>query len=291
MTAKIKSLLKTVVVNKEVRKSFYRSEAIHISLSLICIVMIIIMCLKIRDEKSKPKVEILKELSVLCEDLSLSLEEDSVTFDLKNKLYKQDVIELEYVCSTDNITDLIYKFVQRVLRVNLAEGRDTRKRYLSCGNSTLAPKSGYLSAILSRISSKTVQDAHKDGIVYWDSTHESSFIWPTFGTNNGGITISDSMNYFVFVTIMFIVGNESHYLTTASYVYVSVSVERYGYETIILQTSEQIDGGNKESATASLHIGSNVQLREGDTVRVRVSDPRRLVINSRGNAFGLMPMD
>ncbi|XP_060576899.1 uncharacterized protein LOC132734219 isoform X2 [Ruditapes philippinarum] len=88
------------------------------------------------------KTEMIKDFPVPCSSLSLSADEDYVTFDLNKSVLKTYIDDKgNYICSKNNLSEILQTVVERVSRVQLAQGQD--KRYLSCGNESLREASGY----------------------------------------------------------------------------------------------------------------------------------------------------
>ncbi|XP_060572258.1 uncharacterized protein LOC132730368, partial [Ruditapes philippinarum] len=115
-------------------------------------------------------------LSVYCEDLSLSPDDDFDTFEAKKGGMKVSLDNRQnYICSERNLTFFVQKIVERQLRLRQSKGLDS-ERYLSCGNQSLQRASGDLTVYFSGISHhQTYKESGLDVKIHWDKHEKHSF--------------------------------------------------------------------------------------------------------------------
>ncbi|XP_053403954.1 uncharacterized protein LOC123554728 isoform X2 [Mercenaria mercenaria] len=92
-----------------------------------------------------------QQFSIPCDDLSLSPDEDFNLFNINRHKFTYSVHNDVYICTFRNVTEVIFIFVQRIGRLRLSQGLESQP-YLQCGNSTLKPASGHLTATFSKVS-------------------------------------------------------------------------------------------------------------------------------------------
>ncbi|XP_053404977.1 uncharacterized protein LOC128558787 [Mercenaria mercenaria] len=229
-------------------------------------------------------------LSVFCEDLSLSSDEDFDTFEAKMSrpaVYVNS--DGKYICENRNFTATVLKSVERQSRFRQAEGKDGRQ-FLSCGNENLARKSGDLTVTFTRISRH--QKYTGDGlnvVLHWDKHIRHSYIDPLIHYHNGEITIPEGRTYFVYLSAHFNISRGFTSTVKGRRFTLRICRKVYGYEQTILGKTELFYFGRK-AVISSLNIASPLKLNRNDKIYVKVSNANMLIPYSSGTSFGLFPL-
>ncbi|XP_045200769.2 uncharacterized protein LOC123554584 isoform X2 [Mercenaria mercenaria] len=213
------------------------------------------------------------EFSVPCEDLSLSADEDFFTFDVRNgdlRTYVDD--EGKYICSKRNIPETIKKVVERKARHQLAKGLD--EQYLSCGNKTLAEKSGYLNVFFTEVSKhQKYLDESSDLKLQWNNHSGKYHIDPSVHYDDGEVTIPEGRTYFVYASVHFNISHQENIgikkFARPQRISIRICKSVYGYERTLLGRTQLFNMTNTENVVSSLSIGSHLELSRDDTIYVR----------------------
>lgn len=231
-------------------------------------------------------------VSVYCDDLSLSPDEDFDTFEAKKGGMKVSLDKRQnYVCSERNLTFFVQKIVERQLRLRQSKGLDS-ERYLSCGNQSLQRASGDLTVYFSGISHhQTYKEPGLDVKIHWDKHEKHSFTDKLIHFNKGEIRIPEGQTYFVYASVHFNIteGGEGAYTYKRRFFALRLCRKVQNYEQTLLYNSKKIS----KSATdviSSLHVTGLLHLNRNDSIYVKVSNANQLILNSRGNTFGVYPI-
>lgn len=231
-------------------------------------------------------------LPVLCEDLSLSPDEDFDTFDVtKENLRVYLNAQDKYICDGKNFTGIVNKIVERQSRILLAKGL-VSDRYISCGNQSLKRNTGSQTVAFQRISQH--QKYQENGAtVHWDKHEEHSYMDPDIYYHNGEITIPEGQTYFIYASVhvngSLGLRQGRRYATGRQHYTLRICRKSFDYEETLLSKT-LIFSGNKGSTKSSLRVEGPLQLKKKDIVYVKISDGNQLIHNSSGNTFGLFPL-
>ncbi|XP_045200681.1 uncharacterized protein LOC123554527 isoform X2 [Mercenaria mercenaria] len=231
----------------------------------------------------------LEEYPFFCDALSLSPYDDQDTFIVKKKQFRYFLHKNRYICSYRNLTEPLEKFVERKSRLRLASGLEG-ERYLQCGKESLRKPSGYLSASFRKVSRHhTYKGEGSSHVIYWDKHRERSFISKDLVYHKGEIKVPESRFYFLYSSILINLTNTAIHFGRADRFLLQVCVKSRGYERTLLYKS-QVYKQTEMSSVSSLAVGGHVFIAKGDVVYVKVSEASRLIRNSFGNTFGIMPL-
>ncbi|XP_060553757.1 CD40 ligand-like isoform X2 [Ruditapes philippinarum] len=269
------------------------------TVKILLIVLTVVLCLLgslsvlvvkflIEEEAAFREVNHLSNCSVFCEDLSLSPYEDYETFNVRNKQIQTSLHNDRYVCSTKNITKIISQIVERTGRLRLSKG-EVSKQYLQCGNENLREKSNSQVASFRRIDHHRQFKSEKDQVIYWHKHAVSTFISEELHYHNGELKVPETRVYFVYTSVLINGSCADNRRGDVCNYYVRICARGRWSERILLQKMG-VYNSTDESFITSLHIGTHVLLQRHDAVFVRISDASRLIPESAGNVFGIMPM-
>ncbi|XP_053403846.1 uncharacterized protein LOC123554544 [Mercenaria mercenaria] len=231
----------------------------------------------------------LKEFPFFCDDLSLSADEDEDTFNVKKNLYRYFLHKRRYICSFRNLTEPLQKFVERESRLRLASGLEG-ERYLQCGNESLREPSGYLSATFRKVSwHQTYEGEGSNVVIHWDKHMEESFISEGLVYRKGEIKVPEGQFYFLYSSVLINLTNVMVHIGNAYRFILQVCVNSRGYERTLLYKSQSYKPSGTNSIS-SVAVAGNVYIARGDAVFVKVSEASRIIINSVGNMFGILPL-
>ncbi|XP_060585895.1 uncharacterized protein LOC132741682 [Ruditapes philippinarum] len=233
----------------------------------------------------------------ICNDLSLSPDEDVVTFNMRKKLFDVYLHDDKYVCSFRNLTEPFQKVVERISRHRLATGQEGT-RYLQCGNRSLREPSGHRIAAFRSVSKhQTKKDRESETIIHWDKHPERSFISEDVAYHKGEIRVSEGGFYFIYTTVMMNLTKPMVNLGKMYRFALYVCANRGGYERTLLSTFKSFNTSctndvtnNKMNDATSLSTRGNVYITKGEKIYVKVEYANRLILDSVGNTFGIMPM-
>lgn len=269
-------------------------------LTLISILFLALICLvwKFHSEEDYMRneenyFENLQEFPFFCNDLSLSADEDYVTFDVKKNRFKTSIYRNRYVCSYHNLTEALEKFVERKSRLRLASGLDGQK-HLQCGNESLKEPSGHLTASFRRMSRhQKIKGTGLDLLIHWDKDPSSAFISEELTYHNGQIKVPDRRFYFVYVSVLINISKPvSQIKNNAANLYrflLRICVSNTNYERTALHKTLNFNNSDTNSAS-TLSVGGHIKLEKGDSVYVRVSEANRIIRETVGNTFGIIPL-
>ncbi|XP_045200764.1 uncharacterized protein LOC123554582 [Mercenaria mercenaria] len=246
-----------------------------------------------QERESLQRVNI-TEFPVPCEDLSLSADEDCLTFDAKKGGLRTFIDDSgKYICSKGNKTETVKTIVERESRIRQAKGIE--EQYLSCGNESLAEKSGRLTISFRKISKhQNYSGKSSDTKVDWDNHPGKCQIDPSVYYDNGEVTIPEGRTYSVYATAHFNISrqeeNGMQNFGRPQKFSIRICKTVYGYEQTLLGRTVWFNTTNTGSVVSSLHIGSHLELSRNDKIHVRVSDANKIIHDSTGNNFGLFPL-
>ncbi|XP_060608107.1 CD40 ligand-like [Ruditapes philippinarum] len=256
---------------------------------LIGLLNVLVVKFLIEEEAAFREVSLLSDCSVLCEDLSLSPYEDYDTFNVRNKQFQTSFHNDRYVCSTKNFTKIISKIVERTGRLRLSKG-EVSKPYLQCGNENLRENSNSQVASFRRIDHHLkFKTNERDQVIYWQKHAVSTFISEELHYQNGELKVPETRVYFVYTSVLINGSCADNRRGDVCNYYVRICARGRWSERILLQKMG-VYNSTDESFITSLHIGTHVLLQRHDAVFVRISDASRLIPESAGNVFGIMPM-
>ncbi|XP_045161593.2 uncharacterized protein LOC123526487 isoform X1 [Mercenaria mercenaria] len=235
----------------------------------------------------------LEEFSVLCEHLSLSPDDDVLIFGAsKDSLSVSLNDNGKYVCASKNLTELVNKVVERETRLRLAKGQESQP-YLSCGNESLAPQSGYLTVALTQISrQKFFSGDGIDSVLHWENESEANADTDV-EHSNGEIIVPEGRTYFVYASVHFNISrsaaNETKNVNRLRTFSLRICRKIYGYEQTLLGEIMQFDvsGGD---VVSSFRIASHIKLNRNDIIYVKVNNANYVISSSKGNTFGFFPL-
>lgn len=228
--------------------------------------------------------------SIMCDTLSMHPNDDWETFDLDKSKWKISVnSQGAYMCSTRNVTDIVEKIVEKSSRIRLSSGLDG-PQYLACGNQSLAPPSGEMTAYFTRVSRhQNVTETEIHGKVIWDKHSSHSYINPKIAYENGELTIPEGRTYFVYASVTFNLSKTEEKPQNRPYkLSLRICRKIYGYERTLLGKVEIYN--SRATDIVSLNVAGHILLQKDDVLLVRVSNAQELHHNSKGNAFGLFPL-
>ncbi|XP_053404000.1 uncharacterized protein LOC123554551 [Mercenaria mercenaria] len=234
------------------------------------------------------------EFPVPCEDLSLSADEDCLTFDVKKGDLRTFIDHAgKYICSKDNATETVQTVVEREARFRLAKGLD--EQYLSCGNESLAEKSGYLTVFFSEISKhQNLSGVSSDTKLRWNQHSANCHIDPSVYYDKGEVITPEGRTYFVYASAHFNISRQGENgiknFGRPRKFSIRICKSVYGYEQTLLGRRALFNTTKTENVVSSLRIGSHLELSRNDKIYVRVSNADMMIHNSTGNNFGLFPL-
>ncbi|XP_060573002.1 uncharacterized protein LOC132730936 [Ruditapes philippinarum] len=239
----------------------------------------------------------IQNFAYFCDDLSLSPDEDDVTFKVRKKLFDVYLLKNRYVCSFRNLTEPLQKFVEKKSRIRLASGQEG-KRYLQCGNTSLREPSGRRTAAFRSLSKhQTYKVGESNAVINWDKHPERSFISEDVEYHKGEIKVSEGGFYFIYTTVMMNLTKPMVNLGEMCRFALYVCANRKGYERILLSSFKSFNTSctnditnNKMNDATSLSTRGNVYVTKGESVYVKVSGANRIILESVGNTFGIMPL-
>lgn len=228
--------------------------------------------------------------SVACNDLSTHPDDDWETFDKERNRWQISVNRQgQYLCGTKNITDIVDKIVEKQSRIWLSSGLEG-PQYLACGNRSLAPPSGEMTAYFTRIKSRqNVTETEIQGKVNWDKLAGYSYIDTNIAYENGEITIPEGRTYFVYASVSFNWSQTEEQQNRPYRLTLRICKKIYGYERTLLGKVEVYNSPVKGTVT-SLNVAGHVLLQKDDILLVRVSNVQWLHHISKGNTFGIFPL-
>ncbi|XP_045161591.2 uncharacterized protein LOC123526486 isoform X1 [Mercenaria mercenaria] len=235
----------------------------------------------------------LKEFSVLCEELSLSPDDDLLIFGASNDRLSVSLNgDGKYVCESKNLTGLVNKVAERETRLWLAKGL-VPQPYLSCGNESLAPQSGYLTVALTQLSrQKFFSGDGIDTILFWENESEANAN-TVVEHSNGEIIVPEGRTYFAYASVHFnisrSVANETKHMNRLRTFSLRICRKIYGHEQTLLGETMQFDvsGGD---VVSSFRIASHLKLNRNDIIYVKVYNANYVISSSKGNTFGFFPL-
>lgn len=235
----------------------------------------------------------LPEFPFFCDDLSLGPDEDYITFDVRKNRFETSLYRSRYVCSFHNLTEALEKFVERKSRLRLALGLQGQ-RYLQCGNERLKEPSGHLSASFRRISRhQKIKGRGLDLLIHWDKHPSSAFISEELTYHNGQIKVPEKRFYFIYASILINVSKAISQIRNNADVLcrfrLRICVSNTNYERTALHKTLNFNNSDTSSAS-TLSVGGHIKLEKGDSVYVRVSEANRIIHETVGNTFGIIPL-
>lgn len=235
--------------------------------------------------------EKLENISVYCENLSLSPDDDEETFVRRKNDFEVSIAEDgKYICNyrKNKLNQVIRKVVERQSRLMAAQGFNGRP-YLSCGNETLAPKSGHQTLTFYKISSlQTFEDNTTASVIHWDKHHEKSYIAPGIHYHMGEITIPERRIYYAYASVHVRVFQRPGHKRSKT-LKMKLCRKTFNSEVTLLSDTKNLNISS-DSGVTSLQVGGQLQLESNDVIYLKVSDPRFLIEESSGNTIGLFPM-
>ncbi|XP_060608105.1 uncharacterized protein LOC132760206 isoform X2 [Ruditapes philippinarum] len=302
---KIKLHVKRIIENKrsnctaikEVFQAYYLVLTIHSTLLVIIISLISLLGYIIHQEWTllQSNLDMIKDFPVPCSLLSLSPDEDYITFDLNKSGLKTFIDDKgNYICSKRNLTEIVQTVVEKEGRIHLAQGKE--KRYLACGNESLRETSGYQTAffreILKQQNNSDTQAA--DDKLYWNIHPSKCYMDKSIQYDNGEVTIPEGRGYFLYTSVHFNIShrhsNDQKGFQRPQRITIRICKSIYGYEQTLVGRSEVFNPTNTGDVVGSLKIETHVHLTKNDKIYVRVNDASRIIHNSKGNTFGLFPL-
>lgn len=208
-------------------------------------------------EKQQNKCEwCTKRFSTPCKYLTMNPDDDYETFERHSHLWTYSVNEEgEYVCTTKNLTKIMEKMAEKTARLRLSTGL-TERRYLCCGNRSLARQSGDLTVTFNRIfPHQNFSDAGQIKL-HWDKHTEHSFVDPRFLYHNGELTIPETRIYTLYASVIFRVN-----MTQTRRISLRICRKVYNYENTLLGETKLISTG-KGNIHTSLHVGGHFLLNK-----------------------------
>jgi hypothetical protein len=140
-------------------------------------------------------------------------------------------------------------------------------------------------------------DGESDTLIHWDKHPERSFISEDVEYHKGEISVSEGGFYFIYTTVMM---NLTKHMVNIGKMYrfsLYVCANRKGYERTLLSSFKSFNTSCTNDVTnykmndaTSLSTRGNVYITKGDKIYVKVSYANRLILDSVGNTFGIMPM-
>lgn len=285
------ALLEKKMIRISRRKTFYSLIFIFCIIIIFFLnVLVVYIINKELQTYSAGSFAVAQTFSVFCGYLSTHPDDDYENFERKKKFRISVEKGGNYVCGTRNVTDIVRMVVERQSRVRLAAGRAPRQ-YLSCGNFSLARKSGQLTAFFSQILSYlNSTETSFEGKVRWNQHSRYSYLDPVISYKHGEITIPEGRVYNVYASIIFNTNNsDASSCRRPPIMSLRICRKTYGYEQTLFSKTELYRNTNK-SSVSTLHIAGQVVLQKGDIVLVRVSNLKRLLHDSTGNTFGVFPL-
>ncbi|XP_045200713.2 uncharacterized protein LOC123554549 [Mercenaria mercenaria] len=300
-----KGCLRSKVVEKNVSKcrNSKKRRKFQIENGVILLLLIFIgktVCLvsfvgyALKHEPDSVFWERIKEFPVPCDDLSLSADEDFLTFDARNGDLRTFIDEEgKYICNKRNISETIKTVVEREARYRLAKGLD--EQYLSCGNKSLAEKSGYRTVSFTEMSKHQNYSGESSDIkLQWNNRPGKCHIDISVHYDNGEVTIPEGRTYFVYASVHFNISRQENIgikkFARPQRISIRICKSVYGYERTLLGRTQLFNMTNTENVVSSLSIGSHLELSRDDRIYVRVSDANKIIHDSKGNTFGLFPL-
>ncbi|XP_045200967.2 uncharacterized protein LOC123554726 isoform X2 [Mercenaria mercenaria] len=196
----------------------------------------------------------IQEFSFLCDDLSLSPDEDFETFNINKNKLKYFVQGDKYICRFHNLTEVLYKVVQRVGRLRLS------------------------------------LDKGFDQIIHWDKHLASGFFAENLKYKKGKVRVPEGRFYFVYASVHINVSRGiTPKINTMPRVSIRICVNHHGHERTLLYKSNSFNT-TEIDAISTLNVGSHVYLAREEDVYVRISDAKGIMQNSCGNSFGIFPL-
>lgn len=289
--------MKTENVNVNHKDVFQYVTSILAFISLILLLLVVLICYFISLESSYSKTgfydKVLDQYSIPCVNVSLSPDEDFSLFTIDKHKVVTFKEKHSYFCKFVNLTDLIPKFVDRIGRQRLATGKE-RKPYLQCGNTSLQPLSGHLTAFYTKISKQHyINKSHTEQPLHWDTEPKSSYISQSLHHHEGKIRVPEGRYYFVYAAIHVNLSSSPTETDINSRCTVWIRIctgttqER---ERTVLYKSKYFNSKNMTTVT-SLNIQGAVYLPKRENVFVKMSNIHTLISNSAGNVFGIYPLN
>ncbi|XP_053403956.1 uncharacterized protein LOC128558494 [Mercenaria mercenaria] len=237
--------------------------------------------------------EYITELSVYCDDISLSPDDNIETFNTKknNLILSVNSDDGRYICTYKNkdAKKVVNTVVERTLMQTLARGL-AQRQYLSCGNNSLAPTSGHLTFTFSGVSQHQKYEGNgKDLALHWDKHPEHSYIVRNIHYHNGEITIPEGRTYYIYASVHFNISRGDDKIDRPRKITLRICRMVYGYEQTLLGKTQLFDVSHGD-VVSSLDVGSYLQMSRNDTIYVKVSDAFSIIRGSRGNTFGMFPL-
>ncbi|XP_053403953.1 uncharacterized protein LOC123554728 isoform X1 [Mercenaria mercenaria] len=234
-----------------------------------------------------------QQFSIPCDDLSLSPDEDFNLFNINRHKFTYSVHNDVYICTFRNVTEVIFIFVQRIGRLRLSQGLESQP-YLQCGNSTLKPASGHLTATFSKVSRHhTYKEQEFDQTISWDKHSSSAFISESLEYLKGKLRVPEGRVYFVYAAVQFnistVIAEKSSDTSRQWKVSLRMCVSSGEHERTLLYRSK-VFSTSETDIVSSLNVGSHVFLAKEEDVYVKISNAEGLIHDSDGNSFGIFPM-
>ncbi|XP_045161592.2 uncharacterized protein LOC123526486 isoform X2 [Mercenaria mercenaria] len=199
----------------------------------------------------------LKEFSVLCEELSLSPDDDLLIFGASNDRLSVSLNgDGKYVCESKNLTGLVNKVAERETRLWLAKGDGI------------------------------------DTILFWENESEANAN-TVVEHSNGEIIVPEGRTYFAYASVHFnisrSVANETKHMNRLRTFSLRICRKIYGHEQTLLGETMQFDvsGGD---VVSSFRIASHLKLNRNDIIYVKVYNANYVISSSKGNTFGFFPL-
>lgn len=130
-------------------------------------------------------------------------------------------------------------------------------------------------------------------MLHWDKHQDTSFISDSLTYHKGEIKVPDRRFYFLYASILInISGFVNQFRDEKESIrrfVLRICVKRNGFEFMVLHKALTYTFPNKDGMS-SLSVGGHVQLEKEDSVYVKVSEANRIIQNSVGNAFGIIPL-
>lgn len=234
--------------------------------------------------ESNHTIYTLRSFSVYCNNLSLSPDEDGEIFDLnRNRLKISLSLEGKYICEDSNISNIVNKMTERASRLRLAKGLE-EQQFLSCGNESVRPSSGYNAAHFSKMSNPHIVD----GTIQWE--RQSAYIDKRIRFHGGELTIQEGQTYFVYASVLMNISKSDTTNRAKPFRFsLRLCKKKYDYERTLLGKTAVFDTSYGE-IRSSLHIAGPLVLRKEDKIYVKVSSENDIVLDSHGNTFGIFPL-
>lgn len=226
---------------------------------------------------------------IKCDSLSMHPDDDLETFLKKDGQWSLFVDKHgQYICKTRNISPAIDTMTEKWIRIQQALDTD-KPHFVSCGNRSVAPKSGDRTAYFTQIAKhQNVTGGNVQPKVIWDTDTNNSYIHHNISHNEGELTIPLSGIYFIYASLVFFLNSTDESQRPRS-LSLRICRKHYGYEQTLLGKTE-LYRPSHGTLKITVNVAGPFLLRQDDQVLVRVSGLKFLKHHSKGNSFGLFPL-